>query len=152
MKIIIDIPSELEIDYKRDKFCEFFFKRVYSDADSGLLCDKCEQEIAIQLLGAFQNSNIKNSCNCKCSNNLKDNDPCHICDNRKTNDDKSMTDEVKNEIAAVLGLLKGILTRNNVSMITDDNGNLIFCDTEFYNKSASKRLKGFMFNVKDIME
>ena len=129
-----------------------FFSRVFCDADNGLLCGEREKEIAIQLLGAFQNSDIKNSCNCKYSDNLKDNDPCRICDNKKTNDDKDMTDEVKNEIVSAADLLKCILTRNNVSMITGDNGNLIFYDTEICNKSSSKKLDGFMVNVKDITE
>lgn len=55
MKIIIDIPKEFEVDYKRDKFFDFFM-RVLVDIDKGVLCGNYENEIAEMFLKAFEKS------------------------------------------------------------------------------------------------
>lgn len=57
MKIIIEIPPEFEVDYRRDKFNDFF-KRVETDINCGsiLLCGLWEQEIAEMFITAFRKS------------------------------------------------------------------------------------------------
>ena len=55
MKLIIDIPKEFEIDYKGDKFKDFF-SRVLCDIDEGVLCGNYEKETAEMFLKAFDES------------------------------------------------------------------------------------------------
>lgn len=55
MKLIIDIPTEFETDYKGDKFKDFF-SRVLCDIDKGVLCGHYEKEIAEMFLKAFDES------------------------------------------------------------------------------------------------
>lgn len=62
-----------------------------------------------------------------------------------------MTDETKQEIQILLDLLKGSLTRNGVSMATDDKGNLIFFDTVTYIESGCKEFDGFRVNINDLV-
>lgn len=62
-----------------------------------------------------------------------------------------MKDETKQEIQIVLDLLKGSLTRNGVSMATDDKGNLIFFDTVTYIESGCKEFDGFRVNINDLV-
>ena len=54
MKITIEIPEEFEIDYKTDKFKDFF-QRVLADMDS--ICGNYERETAEMLIKAFESSN-----------------------------------------------------------------------------------------------
>lgn len=60
-----------------------------------------------------------------------------------------MKDETKQEISAILGLLRNGLIRNGVSMATDKEGNLIFFDTDIY--ITTKRFSGFKVNIRDIV-
>ena len=62
-----------------------------------------------------------------------------------------MKDETKQEIQILLDLLKGSLTRNGVSMATDDKGNLIFFDTVTYIESGCKEFDGFRVNINDLV-
>lgn len=56
MKLIIDIPTEFETDYKGDKFKDFF-SRVLCDIDKGkCLCGSYEIETAEMFLKAFDES------------------------------------------------------------------------------------------------
>ena len=55
MKIIIDIPTEFEIDYKGDKLKDFF-SRVLCDIEKGVLCGNYEKETAEMFLKAFDES------------------------------------------------------------------------------------------------
>lgn len=57
MKITIEIPEEFEVDYRKDKFNDFF-KRVEADIDYGsiVLCGQWEQEIAEMFITAFRRS------------------------------------------------------------------------------------------------
>lgn len=57
IQIIINIPSEFEIDFNTDKF-EDFFSRVAADIDCDGLCGNYEKEIAEMFKEAFENSNI----------------------------------------------------------------------------------------------
>ena len=54
MKITIEIPEEFEIDYKTDKFKDFF-QRVLADMD--YVCGNYERETAEMLIKAFESSN-----------------------------------------------------------------------------------------------
>ena len=63
-----------------------------------------------------------------------------------------MKDETKQEIQIVLDLLKGSLTRNGVSMATDNSGNLMFFDTTAYIKSKGKEFDGFRVNINDLVK
>lgn len=63
-----------------------------------------------------------------------------------------MKDETRQEIQILLGLLKGSLTRNGVSMATDDKGNLIFFDTVTYIESGCKEFDGFRVNINDLVK
>lgn len=63
-----------------------------------------------------------------------------------------MKDETKQEIQIVLDLLKGSLTRNGVSMATDNSGNLMFFDTTTYIKSKGKEFDGFRVNINDLVK
>ena len=58
-----------------------------------------------------------------------------------------MKDETKQEIQILLDLLKGSLTRNGVSMATDNSGNLMFFDTSAYVRSKGKEFDGFRARV-----
>lgn len=62
-----------------------------------------------------------------------------------------MTDDTKQEISIVLDLLKGSLTRNGVSMATDNSGNLMFFDTSAYVRSKGKEFDGFRVNINDLV-
>ena len=55
MKLIIDIPTEFETDYKCDKFKDFFC-RVRYEIEKGTLCGHYEKEIAEMFLKAFDES------------------------------------------------------------------------------------------------
>lgn len=55
MRIEIEIPDEFEVDYKNDKF-EDFFKRVLCDIEKGTLCGIYEKEIAEMFIKAFEES------------------------------------------------------------------------------------------------
>ena len=55
MKLIIDIPTEFETDYKGDKFKDFF-SRVLCDIEKGVLCGNYEKETAEMFLKAFDES------------------------------------------------------------------------------------------------
>lgn len=55
MKLIIDIPTEFETDYKDDKFKDFF-SRVFVDIKNGTLCGNYEKETAEMFLKAFDES------------------------------------------------------------------------------------------------
>lgn len=63
-----------------------------------------------------------------------------------------MKEETKHEITAVLNLLKGSLTRNDVSIATDSSGHLIFFDTAAYIKSGGKDFDGFRININDLVK
>lgn len=52
----------------------------------------------------------------------------------------------------MLKLLKGSLTRNGVSMATDNSGNLMFFDTTAYIKSKGKEFDGFRININDLVK
>lgn len=61
-----------------------------------------------------------------------------------------MTDDTKQEIQIVLGLLKGSLTRNGVSMGFDkENHTLLFFDTNTFLKG--KKMDGFMVKLVDLV-
>lgn len=51
-----------------------------------------------------------------------------------------MKDETKQEIRILLDLLKGSLTRNGVSMATDNSGNLMFFDTTLTSRAKARNL------------
>ncbi len=55
MKLIINIPTEFEIDYNGDKFKDFF-SRVLCDIDKGVLCGNYEKETLEMFLKAFDES------------------------------------------------------------------------------------------------
>lgn len=59
MKIIIDIPTEFEVDFKTDKFKDFF-SRVAVDIDFTGLCGNYEKETAEMFREAFENGEIIN--------------------------------------------------------------------------------------------
>lgn len=63
-----------------------------------------------------------------------------------------MKDETKQEIQILLNLLKGSLTRNGVSMATDNSDNLMFFDTTAYIKSKGKEFDGFRININDLVK
>ena len=63
-----------------------------------------------------------------------------------------MKDETKQEIQSLLNLLKGSLTRNGVSMATDNSGNLLFFDTSVYVRSKGKEFDGFRININDLVK
>ena len=63
-----------------------------------------------------------------------------------------MKDETKQEIQILLDLLKGSLTRNGVSMATDNSDNLMFFDTTAYIKSKGKEFDGFRVNINDLVK
>ena len=55
MKILIDIPKEFEIDYRTDRFADFF-DRV--KADMNFICGQYESETADILKSAFAESKL----------------------------------------------------------------------------------------------
>lgn len=57
MKIAIEIPKEYEIDFKADKFKDFFSRVI---ADMNCLCDNYEKEIAEMLVEAFDKAEVIN--------------------------------------------------------------------------------------------
>lgn len=57
MRLAIDIPPEIAVDFKNDRFDDFF-ARVLLDIDDGLLCGKYEQEIAESLRAAFGEAKV----------------------------------------------------------------------------------------------
>lgn len=63
-----------------------------------------------------------------------------------------MKDETKQEISAILGLLRNSLIRNGVSMATDREGNLMFFDTSAYVRSKGKEFDGFRVNINDLVK
>lgn len=63
-----------------------------------------------------------------------------------------MKDETKQEISAILGLLRNGLIRNGVSMATDKEGNLMFFDTSAYVRSKGKEFDGFRVNINDLVK
>lgn len=63
-----------------------------------------------------------------------------------------MKDETKQEIQILLDLLKGSLTRNGVSIATDNSGNLMFFDTTASIKSKGKEFDGFRVNINDLVK
>ena len=52
MKIIVEIPKEYEIDFKTDKFKDFFSRVI---VDMNCLCGNYEKEIAQMLIESFNN-------------------------------------------------------------------------------------------------
>lgn len=62
-----------------------------------------------------------------------------------------MKNETKQEISAMLGLLRNSLIRNGVSMATDREGNLMFFDTSAYINSNGKKFDGFKVNINDLV-
>lgn len=63
-----------------------------------------------------------------------------------------MKDETKQEILAILGLLRNGVIRNGVSMATDREGNLMFFDTSAYVRSKGKEFDGFRININDLVK
>ncbi|MGN8818567.1 hypothetical protein ACTNEN_09635 [Oribacterium sp. HCP28S3_H8] len=57
MIIQLEIPSEFESDYKRDRFDEFF-QRVLADIDYTGACGNYESETAQMMDDAFKESRI----------------------------------------------------------------------------------------------
>lgn len=55
MKIELEIPKEIEVDFVSDRFMDFF-KRVESDISDGVLCGNYEKEIVESLMNAFANA------------------------------------------------------------------------------------------------
>lgn len=55
MKITIEIPREYEIDFKSDKFKDFFSRVI---ADMNCLCGNYEKEIAEMLIESFDNGEV----------------------------------------------------------------------------------------------
>lgn len=51
-----------------------------------------------------------------------------------------MKDETKQEIQILLDLLKGSLTRNGVSMATDNSGNLMFLIQQLTSRAKARNL------------
>ena len=55
MKISIEIPNEFEIEFKTDKFKDFFSRVI---TDMNCLCGNYEKETAEMLIEAFDNSEV----------------------------------------------------------------------------------------------
>ena len=98
MKVVIDIPKDFTGDYIADKFKDFF-SRVIADIGCNGMCGRYEKEIAEMFLKAFDDSEEKNTCNCKHNSNPRDSEPCCRCDSRQTNADRirNMSDEELSE-------------------------------------------------------
>ena len=60
-----------------------------------------------------------------------------------------MKDETRQEIQILLDLLKGSLTRNGVSMATDNSGNLMFFDTANFLKN--REYSGLKVNIQELV-
>ena len=58
MIVKLTIPQEFDIDYKNDKFKDFF-SRVLCDIEKGTLCGNYEKETAEMFLAAFGESEIQ---------------------------------------------------------------------------------------------
>lgn len=63
-----------------------------------------------------------------------------------------MKDETKQEIQILLDLLKGSLTRNGVSIATDNSGNIMFFGASAYVRSKGKEFDGFRVNINDLVK
>ena len=63
-----------------------------------------------------------------------------------------MKDETKQEIQILLDILKGSLTKNGVSMATNEKGDLIFFDTAAYVNSGKKTVDGFKVNINNLVK
>ena len=57
MKVVIEIPKEYEIDFKADKFKDFFSRVI---ADMNCLCGNYEKEIAEMLIETFNKAQLIN--------------------------------------------------------------------------------------------
>ena len=55
MILQLEIPSEFEDDYKKDRFDEFF-RRVFADIDYTGMCGNYEAETAQMMHDAFEKS------------------------------------------------------------------------------------------------
>ena len=53
MRVLIDIPEEFELDYRTDRFRDFFERAT---ADMDVMCGKYERETAEMLSRAFEGS------------------------------------------------------------------------------------------------
>ena len=53
---MIEIPKEFEVDFKTDKFKDFFSRAI---TDMNCLCGNYEKEIAEMFIKAFENSENK---------------------------------------------------------------------------------------------
>ena len=62
-----------------------------------------------------------------------------------------MSEETKKEIEAILGLLRGCLIKNGVSMALEfQEKEILFFDTETYVKE--ERLSGFSISIDDLVK
>lgn len=59
-----------------------------------------------------------------------------------------MSPDTKEELTTILDLLKASVKKNGVSLAVDEDGNIMFFDTEIYLRTD--RMDGFKINVKDI--
>lgn len=59
-----------------------------------------------------------------------------------------MSPDTKEELTVILDLLKASVKKNGVSLAVDEDGNILFFDTEIYLRTD--RIDGFKINVKDI--
>lgn len=57
MKVEIELPDEITLDYAYDKFRDFF-SRVIADVDCAGCCGTYEKEIAESLKEAFEKSKV----------------------------------------------------------------------------------------------
>ena len=53
MKVLLDIPAEFEVDYRADRFRDFFARAV---SDMDVMCGRYERETAEMLSKAFEGS------------------------------------------------------------------------------------------------
>ena len=53
MKVLLDIPAEFEVDYRADRFRDFFARAV---SDMDVMCGRYERETAEMLSKAFEES------------------------------------------------------------------------------------------------
>ena len=61
-----------------------------------------------------------------------------------------MTEDIKHEISAILGLLRAELIRNGVSIGVNQKGDLLFFDTKIYNKR--KKFDGFRVDINNLVK
>ena len=100
MKLIIDIPTEFETDYKGDKFKDFF-SRVLCDIEKGVLCGNYEKEAAEMFLKAFDESIFMDNIVEKLEEYAKS----KICDRHKKGCPYSGNDNVFCENCGALGAI-----------------------------------------------